>query len=1005
MNLEERIESTCRHYSANEFGEVESLTDATWEVAMDTFLREGIAPFLGGRPAHLEQVDLIHLLAMMIHPEPTESNIPETASELEGRPCWERARKLMKNRHSHSFHVNYGHRLKIVKLVVRDLVIPIYDPNLPILNCPLFDGALPHLRASLHAFSRSAMSMDDAHWSRCALVAVAIQSQRGFVLKEEWEYLLNRMVDDRTQYRGCQCCPQQLRKQRFGFFKKQTDGACNSDVSFCPHAARGVHLAEFLIRTCQARHHAKSDFLEEAFSSLTDAIEWQMHCWRQPPKLQPKRSEEPTCLLTSLLFAAKTFFYFLERFEDQNERNGEDDNLSDAIARRDELINCAIQLVHHWDPTIAGEASELLSIAFAYGSKKSIEGYTKLLFSSLKKSIAIDPANEASSPGCKIMTKDDFSLSCIPNVVSAASRLSPGFALSTIKFLLKRLEAIKEGKDGDHNESLWASTADKTGDVEMEDVDNNKDKSIDKTSSDEEAKRRVEYTANQERFLTRLISSIALSNPVAAAEKADPIIGLLEQVNGHSSRCNLLAALLACRQSRFFAESKENPSEAAVRRLMMRVNDRWGLYQLARHALRTGNFGTAHIFYEKILESSLSEKYFLWISALAKVAEAEFILSRTAARGIPSSTTSYRSALSVFQSMDTLDTAADSTFALQISVIMLRLDFLDLLTGLRQLIREMRLTASGPAKRTRSYLHFQNIVKCFDALGRRYWDCYRKYGLFVCQQSRTSLRTLHALCRFLARSVRLVFADMHASFSAKKEDHWPGTGCSGDSTLPVARFMDRLDEKLLQQMSTSIDPVIRAAAMLEVVDGILMCPVPVPIDFLKVISIPVGVLRLSADPEQNGDDFLEGEPGEQIDDLDLIECYPGVAFTFYVDGEIPDSFVAKSKLPFSTLLLRYRAVYEGPLQEQDDEDKQEDEMPVSNSNSDKNIPQPWNDLLVSARLFANGKFMFSVECPPIREEGNYLIDVQFGCRDIRGGEWDIPVREGTRTLRVQVSRS
>lgn len=971
MDLEERLESTCRHYSAFEFGEFETLTDMTWEVAFDTFLREGLAPFLGGRPASLQQVDLLHILSMVVHPQPLSAStataattlIPETAVYLEDQRYWERARQLMSNRHAHSFHVNYEHRLKIIKLMVRNLVVPSYDAESPMVNCPLFDGALSHLRASLHAFSMGALSMEDAHWARSAVISITVQSRVGVFMKEEWNCLINRMVDDRTQYPGCKCCPQMLRAKPFGFFDKQSDQN-GDDSSFCPHASRGLHLADFIMQICQSRHSpAGGDFLLEAFSSLLDAIEWQMHCWKKPSEAEeaeeptPDVIEEPPCMLASLLFASKTFFYFLLPME---EHRVEDDP-ENIVIRRDELLSCAIQLVHHQDEIIASEAAELLAVAFAYASKQSISSHAKALFSSLQK-ILPSVCNDSEAHSSSTFQ------SSIQNIISAASRVSPAFATSILNLLLEYTEKTSE-----------------------------KPKS-----------------PQQMHFLLTVIASVAVSNPGAGEGKASSLVDLLGKLAGKPSQSQGIAALLACRQAYFF-ERKEGGVEPGILETAQQIDDRWTLYKLGRLALKTGNYATARLCYQRILQSALSERYFLWVSALSKITNAELCLSKYAAKGLPQATTELRSALSIFQSMKVVYLSQGSEFSFQICLITLRLDFLDLLTGLRQIIREMRLTGSGPAKRTRSFLHFQNIVRCFDALSRRYTALFRKHGLFICQQSRTTLKALHALCRFVARSVRVVFSDMLPP--QKKEESWLGSGLSGDSSLPVARFMRCLDERLLQKMSPAVDPVIRAAAMIEVVDGIVLCPSPFPIDFLSVAALPRGRIQLSADPEESSDDgdADDVDADERRLDLAIVEGYPGISFDFCATGEIPVEFLGKSNLPFSTILLWHRAEFAGPLQEEDEagpEEKQEDEHMVDEKQEDEaapaatvTVPRPWGFKAVSTNLQPNGKFNFRVECPPIREEGNYEIIVKLGCRDIRGGEWEIPVEGGLTRIQVQVSRS
>ena len=170
----------------------------------------------------------------------------------------------------------------------------------------------------------------------------------------------------------------------------------------------------------------------------------------------------------------------------------------------------------------------------------------------------------------------------------------------------------------------------------------------------------------------------------------------------------------------------------------------------------TGNYQVACELYRALLKGShLNTQHNLWISALANVADAESSLSKDAALGIPAATTSLQGALQYLNCLTPLCQSSGWTFSFQKKLLSLRIDFLDLQTSIRQLIREMRLTGSGPAKRTRSQLHFQNLMKCFDALADRYTMFYRQYGLFICQQSRTALRTAHAVCRFMARTLRV----------------------------------------------------------------------------------------------------------------------------------------------------------------------------------------------------------------------------------------------------------
>jgi hypothetical protein len=105
MSLEERLESS-KHRYGNEFGELDdSIMHDHLENAFQSFLKS-LKKFLLGRPAHTMEVDIIHILAMVIHPNPSEHCIRETSSSND---IWEMTLRLMSSLVPHSFHVNYHH--------------------------------------------------------------------------------------------------------------------------------------------------------------------------------------------------------------------------------------------------------------------------------------------------------------------------------------------------------------------------------------------------------------------------------------------------------------------------------------------------------------------------------------------------------------------------------------------------------------------------------------------------------------------------------------------------------------------------------------------------------------------------------------------------------------------------------------------------------------------------------------------------------------------------------
>ena len=418
MSLEERLESSAHRYG-NEFGELDDLVvHQHLDTAFRSFLKIGLRPFLLGRPAHATEVDLIHILAMAIHPRPSDQCIRKTTNRLEDQKSdiWESTLRLMSSLVPNSFNINYHHRVELVRIVLDCLVLPECQQEAGICqNAPLFEGAIPHLRASLYAFGMASTSLYDNHLAQRAMVSLAIQSGIDHVIKEEWSRLLHRLVDDRTNY------------------KNNTDlGA--STQNFCPHTSRGMLLRDFLIKCNQARRFADEDFLLYALGSLTDAIEMQVDCWTKEGEIEGDSFiNQPPQVLASLLSAAKNLFYFLlplktsDPVDKEGEEEDEEMEESEDSHYRDMLISCCIQLVHHWDPIIIKEACTLLILAFSY-SEDMFEDYVGAVFDSIV--IAIDVA---------MMRGEDRdpSVVSIEGLISAFSQRSLTFAVNLSTLLLK----------------------------------------------------------------------------------------------------------------------------------------------------------------------------------------------------------------------------------------------------------------------------------------------------------------------------------------------------------------------------------------------------------------------------------------------------------------------------------------------------------------------------------------------------------------------------------------
>ena len=451
----------------------------------------------------------------------------------------------------------------------------------------------------------------------------------------------------------------------------------------------------------------------------------------------------------------------------------------------------------------------LLVLAFCYGPDEMMADYVGAVFESTK--MALELTIFRKTEGAPNLSNDSGTKSAVPieSMIATFAQKSTQFTDSMLRFLLS-----------DEKNKIYIST-------------DSQDKNAD-----------LKSVAS-----FRIIAALATACPAAALKHSSTLLALAQNKDVCcESRMHLVASLLACRRGRFFAGGNENVEEFVISQVKGAGRwSGWNMYMLARHALVTGNFRVAQATYEQALLLASSEPAFLWLSALKHVAEAEATLSTHAAKGIPSATMLLRAAESSLDSLSIFIGRDSGDFTVQLKLIRLRLDFLDLLVGLRQLIREMRLTGTGPAKNTRPSLHLQNFIECFNRLATHYLTVYRQHGLFICQQSRTSLRSLHALCRFVGDAARSTFADFLPE-SSKGVDHMNLINAltlpKGDASHPLTVIMQRLDELVLKDMDSSIEPTIRAAAVLELVDGILKTPCPFPRDFMLTKPLSLSSMRL-----------------------------------------------------------------------------------------------------------------------------------------------------------------
>ncbi len=883
MPLEERLERCSRFYVQGEFGGV--CVDPTREEAFRSFLEKGVAPLLAARPAHSTKTDLLHLFAMAISSQPQDTFIQETTKVLKEKDSsnWIRAQQLMDSIHTRSFHVNDSHRLKLVKILSRQLVLPKQAANATsFADDPLMSGAVPHLRAALHSFAMTRSAVD-AHEARKALVNIAVRTGDKTTVWEEWESLV-RLTSGSDTYCRCSCGIDGIKGTR----------------SFCSHAARGKLMEHFIQNYNGSRHYADGSFTTRAFKSLNNYIQQSL--------------QESPCLLVSLLMTCRSVFYFLLPETDGDE--------SVTVKQsRDEIIRATIQLLRHPSVCVTKAASSLLALALSYNSSELSVAYVQGVEKCIE--MALNPSFENAVNQATENRFDSFA-----DIVTTLSRMSPTFGADMLEYLLGKLQ-----------KNTASSVA-----------------------------------------AYRMIVTIATARPFAAQKQVDSILLLTKATKDVDCKGQLAVTLMNLRQAHLFAKDDREDVQTCIGQIISEISDQWVKYKLACQALITGNVNIASDIFESILSLSSSGDSYLWISALSKICMVENEITTKGCHGILTATPSLYTAISYLES---LTETVENDFGFQIEYLRLRIDFLEQCMSLHNICKEIRLSGTVPKTTVRTGLHLRNTIKLFYSLAGRYFSLYKRYGLFLSQQSLTALRTCHAICRWLGDACRKGFPEVTPKAEMDSDETWP----HGDKLAPSSLLLKRLNKVVFDSLDASLDPQIRGAAMTETLDAILLTPYPFPRGLTTIKNMMPSNLMLSVDRSESDDSTNDTH------DCDL-HVYPRTIFTVLASGKISLPTVEKANLPFFRILLWFNirlidaeAVTEGRI-----------EISGVETTEDSIGNNP-----VEISLLPCGRFVAPLQCQAPLVDGAYIVEATLGCRDVRGGEWELPVEPHTTPLLIRVS--
>ena len=968
MSLEERLEHVARHCpSTDRCGDDEfTVLDQDTEIAFGHLLDQ-ITKLLQQRPIHTHQVDLIHLFAIMIYPcHHTEHSISNVVhpTTMENSPAWVKAVRLMESSIGSTFQIHYGHRRQVVQMISKCVFIRdgIYD------FVPLYAGALPHLFASLHQFiGRTSESIEDSHDAFIAIVALAVQSRHRSsekqddcrIIKSTYDWLISLMMEERLD---CRCT---------GYGLRTCASSINSKGrSFCTFYSRGEVLSDLIILTCRSKQAMNAQFLSYVAISLAELIEWQADHWNA--KLDDTGRTDTTnvdnesktyspCLLSSLLFAARQLFYFLESGSSVNQTTYslEDDDPINL------LIRSSIAMLQHPDWCVVSAAKELLVQAFVMIPGKEINQHV------LPLSHSITVSHE----------KQNMVGPLMHSLLAVISGRSYSAANSLFNFILTNYQ-----------------------------------RSLEERSSDVE--KQSENALSKEEVSTWLMI-ITMNCPLILSKNSGELLSLVaKNALSAESSCLVVESLLYSRLTHYFVNDTDTKVGSVVENfLSLTRTDFWEKYKMGRHALISGHFGQAQMIFRLILNEceSLDTQHYLWISTLERLSDAEATFAKVtdlatckgSSIGIPDASTKLYSTVSYMEQLQTMRGSWANSGVFQLHFLLLRLDFMDLVVVLRHLTRERRLTGKSPNKNTRSYWHLQNVVKSFERLACRYHVLYRQFGMcFKHNQSTVSFALLQSLSSFMAVVARMCFSDI---FSPGKSAvvKIPYVKVSDDINHPMASLMRRLHELVVEPVigATAIDNRIRAAATLELIDGILLVPFPIPRDFFFPMPSCKPIILISADPNPVYDEYDET--------LSVIECAPLLGFSFYVSGSIDVDYLKVSRVPVWSIVLWFYLKYVGPLIS-DDDDNNDLTGTDTNMNDDASVvvDSPLNEVPIPdlsaispavSKIYSSGQFFFEVECPPLTVEGNYILCSKLGCRDANGNDWEVP--GCYRTVPVQMSRA
>ena len=493
----------------------------------------------------------------------------------------------------------------------------------------------------------------------------------------------------------------------------------------------------------------------------------------------------------------------------------------------------------------------------------------------------------------------------------------------------------------------------------------------------------IKTYSTQERVLWKLATYVSIANPLAVAKRLSNLgEGSIDE-NVATSKIRTILSL---------GDASAPDTLQNCLSLAECISDMWVLFKLVRVSFQTNNYSFARAVLEKRLVCGCAtQQSYLYFNALSKLAYGEEVLVMKGAKGITESLELLSSCNSMLTSLAALHQNCRKGFIdFQLELIRLRLDTLNLIAISRSLTAEVLMTEGTlSSKNNRSNLYRKNISKSFGLLVSRYKKMYHLWGLHRCQQTRSTLRTLQSMCQLLSEFTTLGSKQANTPTTASTPTS-KSTTPKYDQNQSMNMTISKLRTDVLEQMPKSKqkdDSVSHASGLLLVLDAILKCNCPFPSGFFQHKAIPRAIVNISADPNtlpktQNGDHDISRDAKSGAEVIDVV---PGLGTKVILSGVLPDKFVQSTDIAVSEIIAWANLQYEGQLFEEDDG------VDVGGSNKiTLRIGQDKSETTGSTYLLPAGKFIMPITFEPLLQEGYYKVNVELGCRDVRGGEWKIP---------------